>query len=157
VSHLKEIREAMKGGVAMVCATCVKFHEGKARNLETCTAVEDCGSPIVGDTFHEYEGPITDFLRFCFVCGEPSAQGIRVKNHSRGIGVCRVHVEWVVTMTPRLAAPGARLPIAPSEGSRIVVSGYGTSLAETLLPTTKKTLANAMAAMEAGTFKPDNE
>jgi len=154
-TSVADIKQAVSEGVSIVCATCSKYHEGKARRLATCTAVDDCGSPIIGDTFHEYDGPITDFLRFCFVCGRPGTKGVRVKDRRRIIGVCTAHVDYVVIMAPKVAAPGLHLPVAPPEGSRIIVSSEGHSVAEKLIPKPEKTLANAMAAMEAGTFKPD--
>lgn len=60
------------------------------------------------DTFHEYEGPITDFLRFCFVCGERSTKGIRVRDHVRLLGACDTHVEFVKHLAP---AQPRRLPV----------------------------------------------
>lgn len=149
------IKQAVSEGVSIVCATCSKFHEGRARMSDRCTATDGCGSPIVGDTFHEYQGPITDFLRFCFVCGRPATKGLRVKGHERIIGVCVHHVDYVVTLVPKLTSPGLRLPLAPEAGSRIVVSPYGETVVEKLLPKEEKTLATALAQMDAGTFKPD--
>jgi hypothetical protein len=150
------VRQAVAEGYSVVCATCRKYHEAKARGLDQCLAEDGCGSPIVGDTFHEYDGPITDFLRFCFVCGDPAAKGVRVKGRQRIVGACLRHADYVVTMAPKLSSPGLRrLPVVPPEGARTVISAQGEKLVESLLPKPQKTLSSAMAQMEAGTFKPD--
>jgi len=143
-----DIRVAMGTGVSAVCATCKRFWEGRAQGLETCTAGEDCGSPIVGDTFHLYEGPITDFLRFCFVCGGKPKKAIRVHGHARLIGACEEHAGWTAQLAPRR---NPRLPLAP----RTVTDGRTEEDVSTLIPKPKKTLGAAMAQMEAGTFVPD--
>ena len=146
-----DARLAVAAGLSVVCSTCKKWKDSVDRGLPKCLALDGCGSPIVGDTFHEYDGPIVDFLRLCFVCGQPSTKGIRVKGHARLIGACEKHVEYVVKMAPK---EPRRLPLIPTT---ILSPSAGESPAEKLLvsvPT--KTLAAALLGMEKGTFKADS-
>ena len=54
-----------------------------------------CGSPLSGLGFPEYEGDVTGFSRFCFVCGDRAARGMRARGSERIFGVCRKHgPEW---------------------------------------------------------------
>lgn len=145
-----DLRIAVAAGLSIICATCTKYHQGRERGLETCTAVDGCGSPIVGDTFHEYEGPIKDFLAFCFVCGQKSDKALDVKGHRRRIGVCLKHLDFVVSMAPK---GNRRLPQAP----RTFVGADGRErLVDELIPEKpKNTLSTVLAEMEKGTFEPD--
>jgi hypothetical protein len=153
-AKVNDIASAMASGVAMVCSTCTRFWEGKERGLEQCTAVDGCGSPIIGDTFHEYDGPITDFLRFCFVCGGAATKGIRVRDRRRVIGVCAGHADYVVTMAAKPVPLALHRPVLSAEG-RVILSKDGIALAEHKKTEAPKTLANALAQIDAGTFKPD--
>lgn len=104
-----DLKSAIATGLSMVCATCKKYTDAQERGLDKCLSVDGCGGPMRGDTFHEYEGPITDFLRYCFVCGGPSTKGIRVAGHTRLIGACENHVEYVKHLAPE--GPKPRLPL----------------------------------------------
>lgn len=89
---------AMDGGLSAVCSTCQLYWEARDRGVpgDGCLAKERCGSPISGDTFHEYVGPLAAVLdRYCFVCGERSSHGVKVKDRLGVIGVCADHVELV--------------------------------------------------------------
>lgn len=143
------LQQAVASGLSIVCATCTKYHRAIERGLDKCLAVNGCGSPIVGDTFHEYEGPIQDFLKFCFVCGQDSKKAVAVKGHARRIGVCMLHLDYVVTMAPK---EPRRLPVAP----RTFIGDGAEKPVELLIPKPRKTLGNAIAEMEKGTFKPDD-
>lgn len=98
--HLVEA--AVRSGLSSVCATCRKYWEGRDKGLPEpqCTAVTKCGSPLAGDDFHEYDGPITEFDRWCFVCAEPSKYGIKVKDRKRVIGVCVKHIKLLADLKP---------------------------------------------------------
>lgn len=139
MNRFDEVRIAMAAGWAFVCATCKRFHEGKEFGLERCTAREGCGSPIVGDTFHEYEGPLTDFLRFCFVCGDPPTKGLKVAGHTRMVGACQKHYKYVMEMAPTKPGP-RRLPLVP----RLIVSDDRTELVRDPKPADSRTLDRAM-------------
>jgi hypothetical protein len=92
-----KIAVAMADGLSAVCATCTKYWEARDRDLpgHQCLSTERCGSPLAGDCFHEYEGPISDLSKLCFVCGEPSKYGLRVGQLIRTIGACAEHVQMV--------------------------------------------------------------
>lgn len=139
---------ALASGLSMVCATCSKYRLAMEQGLKQCLAVDGCGSPIIGDTFHEYEGPITDFLKYCFVCGADSQKALAVKGHSRRIGVCLKHLDYVVSMAPR--GRERRLPVLPT---RTFTSGGREERVEVLLPPppkTENTLSGLMAKLEQG-------
>ena len=80
---------AVQGGLSPICATCNKYWKAREQNVPDgrCLAVDGCGGPLVGDDFHEYEGPMTDFSRWCFVCGEDAHAVVSVnKTPSREVG-----------------------------------------------------------------------
>lgn len=101
-------------GTSFVCAMCEWYWEGKEirtkskrlidilRDDQLCTSTSSCGSPLAGDAFHEYKGPITDFEGHCFVCGAPSEFGVKVRNLLRIVGVCKTHVEWFPRFVPQV-------------------------------------------------------
>jgi hypothetical protein len=103
-----KIAAAVSGGLSIVCATCEKYWEARDRNVpdDLCLAVDGCGSPIAGDVFHEYRGPMTQFDSFCFVCGNRATHAVRVDGNVRVIGVCAGHMELVKTLKPE----GKRAP-----------------------------------------------
>ena len=96
----QDVQSAVAQGVSIVCATCDHFWEGVGRNLGRCTAPGPCGSPIAGDVFTHYQGPITDFTRYCFVCGEQPAKVLKVENLIRLIGVCEKHRSYLRDLVP---------------------------------------------------------
>lgn len=99
VSVLQRTLGEMRNGVSAVCATCDRYWEGKRLCLPKCTALSACGSPLAGDTFTHYQGPLTPeaFIAFCFVCGAASLSVIRVGSKARRIGVCDDHVRLLRT------------------------------------------------------------
>jgi hypothetical protein len=96
------VGQAVASGVSIVCATCNKYWEGRERGLPDpkCTVVKPCGSPFAKLTFPEYEGPITDFTRWCFVCGAKATLGIKVREEPRVIGMCKQHVGMLEEIEP---------------------------------------------------------
>ena len=100
--HPLKIAEAVRSGVSTVCATCDRYWEGRERNLAggRCTSPEPCGSPLVGDFFHNYQGPITDFHAWCFVCGEQPTHAIGVQNSRRRFGICEQHYQMLPHLRP---------------------------------------------------------
>jgi len=93
---------AVKSGVSIVCATCSRYWEGREQGLPEpkCTVVRPCGSPFASLTFPEYAGPITDFTRFCFVCGALATKGLKVREEPRVIGMCDAHVQMLGKIEP---------------------------------------------------------
>jgi hypothetical protein len=55
---------------------------------------------MAGDVFHEYKGPMTQFDRFCFVCGNQATHALRVDDNLRVIGCCVNHIEMVQKLKP---------------------------------------------------------
>lgn len=99
---------AVSRGLSAVCATCEKYWDARDKGVEgdACLAADGCGSPIAGDVFHEYRGPMTQFDKFCFACGNQATHAVRVDMYVRVIGVCGKHVELVQTLKPE----GKRAP-----------------------------------------------
>jgi hypothetical protein len=104
-----KVAQAVQNGLSHVCALCSKYW--KARDLgvpgDQCLSVDKCGSPLVGDDFHEYEGPLNVFERWCFVCGEKSKYGVKAKNRPRILGVCADHIRFFSNLD---AVPHAGIP-----------------------------------------------
>jgi hypothetical protein len=99
---LVKISQAIRGGLSAVCATCECYWNARARNVpgSRCSAVDGCGSPLRGDDFHEYVGPITDLARWCFVCGSDARFAVRAPGKRRKIGVCTDHVVVLSDLRP---------------------------------------------------------
>jgi hypothetical protein len=96
------VEAAVRSGLSAVCATCRRYWEGRERGLPEprCTAQSGCGSPLAGGDFHEYDGPITEFDRWCFVCSGDSKYGVRAKGKKRLFGVCEEHVRLLHDLKP---------------------------------------------------------
>lgn len=96
------VREAVDRGVSLMCATCDRYAEGRARGLpdDQCTAVGACVGPFGGGTFPQYKGPITDPERWCLRCGGSPVAAVRVVGTSQAYGLCRVHLRDASLLTP---------------------------------------------------------
>jgi hypothetical protein len=93
---------------------------------------------LAGQTFPDYKGPITQFDRWCFVCGAASKYGVRVGSDIRVFGMCAEHVSLVETLRPvGLNGVPYRQVIASSQAD-----------AAKLLRVPKKSLAAAIAEVE---------
>jgi hypothetical protein len=140
----EKIRKAMESGLAMVCATCVKYWRGQDSPLALgkCTARGTCGSPIGGDAFSEYEGPLTKdkFLEWCFVCAAESDYAVRVRGKERLVGICKAHVHLLHELVPKSREAN------PEE---LLIKDGGTLLTLTeLTGPRRKTLLQAMVDTE---------
>jgi len=132
---------AVRSGLSAVCATCSRYWEGRDKGLPEprCTAKTKCGSPLAGDDFHEYSGPITEFDRQCFVCAGQSRYGITVRGRGRVIGVCLTHAKLLSDLHPvEVVAPEVFLRSA----SGAVLSP------DQLQPRATRTLSAAIAEVE---------
>ena len=109
-----KVAAAVSGGLSVVCATCENYWEARDKGVPggRCMARDGCGSPIAGDVFHEYRGPMTQFDRFCFVCGSAATHAVRVDQYVRVVGICSSHVE----MAPFLKWLFQLLEICPPGG-----------------------------------------
>lgn len=94
----EKVRLVVANGLSFTCAMCLKYWRAHDRSgvavseFVSCDGI-DCGGPIVGKSFPEYEGPLTaDFMAsHCFRCGDPATK-IAVVNGGRHVGVCQRHV-----------------------------------------------------------------
>jgi hypothetical protein len=98
----QEVALAVSRGLSVVCATCERYWAAREAMVpgDRCFSVDGCGSPIAGDVFHEYRGPMTQFDRYCFVCGNKATHAVRVDNSVRVIGCCSEHIQLVKTLRP---------------------------------------------------------
>ena len=115
------ISQAIQKGVSIVCATCDRYWEGRRKGLPEpqCTAVEACGSPFAKLAFPQYVGPITDFTRWCFVCGGKATKGIKVGDNPRVIGMCSEHISMLGQVEP------IRVKLPDPENVDIIDPGRG--------------------------------
>lgn len=99
---LVQVGVAMARGLSAVCATCQKYWRAREQGVagDTCLSKLGCGSPLSGNDFHEYEGPVTDFRTMCFVCGKKPSYGVRVKGSVRTVAVCKEHVRMLNELRP---------------------------------------------------------
>lgn len=91
---------AVQHGLSIVCATCERYWQGHELGTK-CVTPGVCGSPLVGLTFPYYKGPITDFSRWCFVCGAGATAGVSVARQPRVFGICRQHIRYFSELEPR--------------------------------------------------------
>ena len=98
-----KIALAVSQGLSIVCATCTKYWGARDMMVPDgrCLATDGCGSPIAGDVFHEYKGPLPSFDKSCFMCGADATHAIRVIGNVRVVGCCATHVEKVKTLKPQ--------------------------------------------------------
>ena len=85
-------------GLSIICATCERYWGARDRGIpgDRCLSQVPCGGPLMGDTFHNYRGPMTQFDQFCFACGKDATKILRVKGHVRLIGCCDKHEKDIV-------------------------------------------------------------
>jgi hypothetical protein len=70
-----KVAKARSQGLVFACAMCTKLHEGHDNGLMGCSSTRDCGSPIDGFSFDDYDGPLKGYLSgFCYVCGEKNPE-----------------------------------------------------------------------------------
>ena len=94
----EKVANAMAKGVGFVCANCTKYWQGTADGGDKCEAAKqgtECGGPLMGLGFPEYEGPLAGYvMNFCFVCGDKSRYGARGKCGNL-VGVCGEHTDVI--------------------------------------------------------------
>ena len=89
----KKAEEAVKSGLAAVCAWCEHYWETsdkKPENHSGCIRAK-CGGPIIHRAFPEYKGPWSPKEKYCFLCGK-SADAMVDIHGSGTIGVCSDHM-----------------------------------------------------------------
>ena len=128
-----------KHGVSIVCATCKKFWEGRAKGLPElrCVGV-DCSGPIAGGDFPEYDGDLP-LEKFCFVCGKDSEYGAHVQGKDRVVGICKGHLHYLTDMLPKSTVKGS--PLFLKKDGKVL-------LIEEVVRPTKPTILQQMAKTE---------
>lgn len=137
-----EIAAAVRTGYSTVCATCDRLHPDPQRpEIRVCNE-RTCGGPFSGRDFPRYKGPITDFSRWCFVCGEPSKYGVQAPETARRFGLCQEHVAMMRDTVPTIGdlRPVAREVMDPRRGLVTL---------DQLLGRPQKTLGQAIGEAEA--------
>lgn len=152
MNHVK-IALAVQSGLSTVCATCQRYWEGRDGGLpgDRCTAKKACGSPLIGDDFSSYEGPMSAFDQWCFVCGDTPAAVIAKPGSSRRFGVCERHKQALPTMTP----VDLKRPLGA--GPLVNIGDGQTRTLEDLLPRRKMTVWERIEETEAEFAKLDRE
>jgi len=97
-----KVAAAVGNGLNVVCATCDNYWDARDRGIPEgrCLSMDRCGSPIAGDAFHEYKGPMTQFDKFCFVCGNKATHAVRASDHPRVVGICVDHIYLMKKLKP---------------------------------------------------------
>lgn len=119
----KRILKAEADGVAFVCRMCTRWYQGEDMGLvdvegdQRCATIRNCGSPIGGKCFHDYDGPLKGYLaNYCYVCGKSHPQKALKPNipDSQPIGCCDYCFENVVQKLA-LRQPGRRIIFTTAE------------------------------------------
>jgi hypothetical protein len=144
--NVLKIAEAVQGGLSPVCATCRKYWMARERGVpgDRCLSRDNCAGPAGGDDFHEYEGPMSDFSRWCFACGEEAAFGVQVHARVRTIGVCKNHVRMLAEIRP-LKQDGTEADDAPKY---LIKSKDGALTIREILGPEKPSLIKAILEVE---------
>ncbi len=84
-----------QAGFSAVCALCWHMHRADSVGRDQCG--QDCGSPLYGKDFPEYDGPVarSALCKACFVCGQPATAGAMRPGWRGMVGVCSAHSEMI--------------------------------------------------------------
>lgn len=129
---------AMAQGLSAVCATCKKYWEARDKGIpgDACTTRIKCGSPIAGDTFSDYDGPLKGALHlWCFVCAKQAEFGVRLNNRATVIGACKNHIRYVESLRA-VGRPETQVEVQAAKG-----------VPPSVIPT-KRSLADAINEVE---------
>lgn len=129
----------MAQGLSAVCATCKKYWEARDKGVpgDACMTRIKCGSPISGDTFSDYDGPLKGALHlWCFVCAKRADFGIQLNSRAAVIGACKDHIRYVETLRA-VGRPDTRVEVKAAKGSAPA----------SVIPT-KRSLADAINEVE---------
>jgi len=93
----EQVLAALRLGYAFPCAMCVKLHRANDLGHEQCMASvdgKDCGGPLSGLGFPEYDGPLTREMiaKLCFRCGHPASKVVEGNKGPGLVGVCKRHL-----------------------------------------------------------------
>jgi len=141
-----KVAQAIQSGLSAVCATCLRYWEGRDKGLPEpqCTAKSDCGSPLVGDDFSEYAGPLPDFSTWCFVCAGEARYGVSLPGRKRVVGVCSKHADLLSALRAT-SVRGSKLSATDVLNKAVLLNPSGSS--RPVVPA-KKTLQQEMAEFD---------
>lgn len=147
------ILEMETRGVPLACASCTNYWDGKLLGLPGCRIPGECGSPLVGDVFGQYNGPLTDdHLRdACYHCGGEGCVSIRVTGKRRLLNLCMEHFDTFLRMCP-VGLKGEALAAWKQREQRIVLTfpgGRVMSVAEYRKLPRKKSVVEQIAELNA--------
>ena len=101
MSTVSAINKLRSVGYGFACSTCKKLQRSLERGtvMHGCEAQQaqiQCGGPIVGLSFPQYEGPLTKqgMATTCFVCGV-RANKILQADDGGYVGCCNEHMDLV--------------------------------------------------------------
>ena len=135
----KKVTLAMASGLSAVCATCQKYWDARDKGIpgDACTTRLKCGSPMAGDAFTDYDGPLKGALhQWCFVCAKQADFGIRVTGRVTVVGACKAHIRYVESLRA-LGGPVSEVEVQAARGS----------VAESVMPS-KRSLTDAINEVE---------
>jgi tRNA G26 N,N-dimethylase Trm1 len=92
----RAVQEAMKSGMAFVCAMCDHFHH--AQSIAPGSGCgQECGGPTRRMLFPKYKGPMGEdaLVSHCLRCGEPADAGAVGHVTGRKLGFCEKHRDWL--------------------------------------------------------------
>lgn len=131
-----KVHQVIQEGLSPVCGTCRHFWTARDQNRETCG--KDCGGPIIGRDFPEYDGPMVQLDKFCFACTKEADYAIRGSRATRLVGVCRGHLALIDRVTAQDVRPFG-IDVQSPKGLVLPVSGRYTqkTLREVIFETEK--------------------
>lgn len=102
-------KKLMQMGYAFVCSHCAKLQRPAAKGIRACEAansIKECGGPLSGKAFPEYEGPLTRdaIADLCFRCGKQSSNLVQVGG-TGFVGACKEHVEMLRPQSSQAMVP----------------------------------------------------
>lgn len=143
--NISKIGLAVQNGVSIVCATCKRYWEARDKGLPEpqCASSKRCAGPFAGMEFPEYDGPITDFSQWCFVCGADADYGLQSRGSGRVFGICSEHVVMVQEKPEPMGLGHNGVPIID------VLTTEGRLTQEQFFGVPRKTLGQVIAEVES--------
>lgn len=102
------VKEALRSGFPISCATCEHLHRAWSKQEEQCGKALTCGGPVFGRTYPDYKGPLDEqtFSKLCLICGSADIR-FHIVVRRRPFGLCNAHRKALDSVS----APGAIKPL----------------------------------------------
>jgi len=90
--HTVRVRDALKLGFPITCASCSHLHSAWETEAEDCGYTKTCAGPLFGKAFPDYLGPLKReaFSKLCLICGDRKVTHQVVAGKER-LGLCHEH------------------------------------------------------------------